>query len=264
VDGFLHSIEHGMFVRTRGVAHARAILYIHGLGESGLCFERLAHHPALAAYRHLIPDLPGYGRSAWTPTIAGLAEVAELLAGWLAARGEPAPIVVGHSMGGVIGVELVERHRHAVGGFVNVEGNVSIGDCTGSAIAAAQTLLEFTGGGFERHREQIYADGASDRALRGYYASMRLADPRAYHQHSRELVDASRDESMAGRLTAIAAKVPLVYVAGVPRGAAARTLELLAERAIPTVRVEPAGHWPFVDQPDAVAAAIAELASRAR
>jgi pimeloyl-ACP methyl ester carboxylesterase len=262
VDGFLHSIEHGMFVRTRGVAHARAIVYIHGLGESGLCFERLAHHPALAAYRHVIPDLPGYGRSAWTPRIASLPELAELVAGWLAARGEPSPVLVGHSMGGVIGVLLCDRHPHAVGAFVDVEGNVSIGDCTGSAIAAAQPLLEFTGGGFDRQRDQVYADGASDRALRGYYASMRLADPRAFHQHSRELVEASRDESMAARLVAIAAKVPLVYVAGVPRGAAPRTLELLDARAIPTVRVAPAGHWPFLDQPDAVARAIADLAAR--
>lgn len=261
MDGFLHSLEHGMFVRTRGVAHARALVYIHGLGESGLCFERFAHHPALAAYRHVIPDLPGYGRSAWTPRVASLAEHADAIAAWLSARGEPAPIVVGHSMGGVIGVLLAEQHPHAAGAFVNIEGNVSIGDCTGSAVAAAQTLLELVGGGFDRFRDETYAAGAADRARRGYYASMRLADPRAFHAHAQELVALSRDEGMAARLAAIAAKRKLLYIAGVPGGAAARTLELLAERAIPTVQIDGAGHWPFVDDPGAVAAAISRFAS---
>jgi len=133
VDGFLQSIEHGMFVRTRNAMGARALIYVHGLGESGLCFERFAHHPALAGFRHVIPDLPGYGRSAWPAQAEPLDAVAEHVAGWLAARGEVAPIVIGHSMGGVIATRIAARHPHLVGGVVDVEGNVSLGDCTFSA-----------------------------------------------------------------------------------------------------------------------------------
>jgi pimeloyl-ACP methyl ester carboxylesterase len=244
-----------MFVRSRGPAGARAIVWIHGLGESGLCFEQVAAHEALAGYRHVIPDLPGYGRSEWRERIASLTELADELAAWMS--GERAPILVGHSMGGVIGVALAERHPAAVGAFVNVEGNVTIGDCTSSAIAAAESLEQFVGGGYARLCDRIYDGGATDRALRGAYASMRFADPRGYHAHARELVDVSRDEAMIDRLVAIAARTPTLYVAGVPGGAAARTLELLDAHAIETARIEPAGHWPFIDQPDAVARAIA-------
>ena len=248
-----------MSVRTRG--RGRAIVYIHGLGESGLCFDELAAEPTLAGFRHVIVDLPGYGRSPWPAVAPSLVELAEVVASGLDAwRGdERAPIVVGHSMGGVIGAILCERHA-AVGAFVNIEGNVTPGDCTASAVAARQSLADFVAGGFDTLRDTTYAEGVRDVAKRGYYASMRFADPRSFHRHARELVAISDDESMAERLAAIAVRVPLVYVAGVPGGAAARTLAVLAERAIGTVRVEPAGHWPFVDRPDVVANAIKSLA----
>ena len=44
---------------------ARTVLWIHGLGESGLCFERLLARPDLADWQHVVADLPGYGRTAW-------------------------------------------------------------------------------------------------------------------------------------------------------------------------------------------------------
>ena len=258
--GVAVSLTHALSVRTRGLG--RAIVYIHGLGESGLCFDELASQPELAGFRHVIVDLPGYGRSPWPAVAPSLVELAEVVASGLAQwRGdERAPIVVGHSMGGVIGTILCERHPDAVGALVNIEGNVTRGDCTASAVAARQSLDDFVAGGFDTLRDTTYAEGVRDVAKRGYYAAMRFADPRSFHRHARELVAVSDDESMAARLAAIAARVPLVYVAGVPGGAAARTLAVLAERAIATVRVEPAGHWPFIDRPDVVANAIRSLA----
>jgi pimeloyl-ACP methyl ester carboxylesterase len=57
--------EHGMVVRDFGAGDHGTPLWIHGLGESGLCFERVLARPELEAFRHLVPDLPGYGRSPW-------------------------------------------------------------------------------------------------------------------------------------------------------------------------------------------------------
>ncbi len=259
MDRCVDSLDHGMLVRTRGAASGRTIVYLHGLGESGLCFERLTRHPALAGFRHVVPDLPGYGRSAWPARAMGLDEVADHVAGWLDARGAPAPIVVGHSMGGVVGVLLAERAAHAVGALVNVEGNVTMADCTFSGRAVACALVDFERGGFEALRDHVHADGVHDPALRGYHASMCFADPRTFHRHAQDLVAASQGDSMLARLAAL--RVPLVYVAGVPGGAAARSLELLDAAGLRVVRVSPAGHWPFIDQPDAVAAVLAGVAN---
>ena len=66
MSAMIHLAEEGMFLRdTAPPEPGLTLLFIHGLGESGLCFEELARRPELKALRLLIPDLPGYGRSPW-------------------------------------------------------------------------------------------------------------------------------------------------------------------------------------------------------
>lgn len=272
----MQSIEHGMFVREVGGSRAgrprgsakpttdpasagrRGLLFIHGLGESGLCFARLLARSELAPYRLLVPDLPGYGRSVWPsePPLA-LAGLADHLAAWLDQRGEPPVTVVGHSMGGVIAQLLAERHPAAVAAVIDVDGNKSAGDCVFSSRAAAYDLASFLEGGFDVLRETVYRRGKRDLAQRGYYVSLQLADPRSYHQHSLELLELSRSEELASRLAALSQ--PKHYIAAVPDGASARTRELLTAAGVPWSAIEPSGHWPFIDQPDAFVELLLQL-----
>ena len=83
--------------------------------------------------------------------------------------------------------------------------------------------------------------------MRGYYASLRLADPRAFHQNSAELVALSEPRELAARLAAL--PVPTVYLAGVPGGASDESHALLARAGVDVRNIEPSGHWPFLDQP---------------
>ncbi len=246
-----------MFVRRVGHPGDREpILYLHGLGESGLCFERLARHPRLDGVEQLIPDLPGYGRSAWCGEPLSLVEIVDHVAEWLGDCGQPRVSLVGHSMGGVLAVLFAERHPGAVFRVVDVDGNVSEPDCAFSGQAASMSLRRFCAGGFDAMRDRIYRDGVEDSALRGYYASLRLCDPRAYHKNSCELLDASRREDQATRLRAL--PMPALYVAGVPDGASPRSRALLRRADVGVVEIGPAGHWPFLDQEEAF---VAELAS---
>lgn len=254
---YAHHLEHGMFVRARpGEAGAPVVVWLHGLGESGRCFEAIARHPALDATFALIPDLPGYGRSAWPSAPTSLEDTADVVAEWLRDR-RLRPVIVGHSMGGVLGVLLAERHPDVVGQLVNVDGNVSLGDCTFSARAAAFTPEAFVDHGFDEVRDFVYRGGLESPPLRGYHASMAFADPRTFHLHARELVRDSKPETMAARLAHLPR--PVTYVAGHPDGACPRSRELLAGAGVPTVEIAPAGHWPFLDQPDAFAAALAAM-----
>lgn len=250
-----HVMEAGLFVREFGEG-PRGVLWIHGLGESGLCFESLLSRGDLSGFRHVVPDLPGYGRSAWPAEPAPLRTLATQLADWWASRGGEQAVVVGHSMGGVLGVLMAEAHPGMVAGLVNVEGNVSPGDCTASAEAAAMDIEAFLAGGFDGLLRRTYSKGAADGAFRGYFASMRHCDPGSFHLHSRELVRVSGEETMARRMASLG--VPVRYVAGHPRGAAPRTLDLLREAEVPCSLVEPSGHWPFIDRPDDFARVLAE------
>lgn len=250
-----HDVEHGMVVRERRAEDSRGTaLFVHGLGESGLCFEHLLGAPALASRTLLVPDLPGYGRSPRPAAPLGLAGEADHLAAWLRARGEGPVDVVGHSMGGIVALLLAERHPDRVRSLVDVEGNKSPDDCAFSGPAARQPLSRFLASGFDELRAPIRARGVTDPVFRGYDVSLRLADPHTFHRDSVELVALSESETLADRLAAL--RLRHRYVAGRPDGVALRSLDLLAAAGVEVDLIEPAGHWPFLDRPEDFLAAL--------
>jgi pimeloyl-ACP methyl ester carboxylesterase len=241
------SFEDGMYIRlVQGTQRGRTITYVHGLGESGLCFEKLISDPRLAAWTHLVPDLPGYGKSDWPPRPMPLHEQAAMLASIIAARHMAPAVVLGHSMGGVIGTMLCEQHPELVRGFINLEGNISLADCAFSGKAAAYRADEFAAAGHAAMLDEIYRAGVSDLPQRTYFASIQMCDARSFHLNSAELVMLSGSEKLAGRLGAL--EPPCVYIAGSPRGTGTRSCELLTEAGVPLQAVQNAGHWPFIDQ----------------
>lgn len=246
----------GLFVRdqppalARGEAPARdVILYLHGLGESGLCFEGLMADRRLGAWHQLALDLPGYGKSPWPDQPLDFAATVERLASWLAAAELPPVALVGHSMGGVLGADLARLVPARVRGFCNIEGNVSIEDCTFSLDVAAYRPEEFLASGRAELLDGIYRGGLDEEPLRSYYASLRLADPRQLQRDSVELVARSRAETLAEETAA--APPPVLYVLGDPRGTGARSRALLDAAGVRWHAVENAGHWAYLDQPDA-------------
>ena len=245
-----HSLIPDAFLRTSGApAPATPLLYIHGLGESALGFEGILRDPRLASYRHLAPDLPGYGKSPWPRVPRRLEEHAEWLGQWLREFLEEPVVVVGHSMGGVVGLMLSERHPDQVRAFFNIEGNVSLEDCGFSGPIASFDREEFLKEGLMRTFEGVYRDGLEDLALRKYFVSMSLCDPRQLHLHSEELVKLSRGEKLASRLGDL--EIPVTYVRGEPRGTQSYSCSLLEAAGVALKAVPEAGHWPFLDQPEA-------------
>jgi pimeloyl-ACP methyl ester carboxylesterase len=260
------TLEHAMMVRRFGTGPE--VVWLHGLGEWSQSFEAVAAHPALAGFSHTMPDLPGYGRSPWPErdagdegpdgrpdgviegVIDGFEQLADRLVAWL---GDRRPALIGASMGGVLATLIAERI--AVRAVIDVDGNVSLGDCTFSGKAAAYALDDFVASGFSAMRAGVYEAGRTDPALRGYHAAMSAASPRVFHRHARELVAISASEQLAPRLAAL--RVPALFIAGVPGGICEHSRRLLDRHAVRWIGLEPAGHWVHRDQPDAFAATVA-------
>lgn len=255
---FVHALEHGMSVRSRG-SGSRVLVWIHGLGESGRCFDAIAGHPHLWPYRHVVVDLPGYGRSPWPGTSRGIEATADELAAWLGAREDNA-ILVGHSLGGVLATLVAERHPDVVRAVVDVEGNSTFGDCTFSARIAAVDEAEFVSGGYHLLCQELWAEAGEDPALRSYSASMAFADPWVLWRHAADLVAMSKAETLAARRGK--APVPMLFIAAAPGGVCARSREQLVAAGVAVADVGSAGHWPFVDQPEAFAELVARFVER--
>ncbi|MEE8524579.1 MAG: alpha/beta hydrolase [Thermoanaerobaculia bacterium] len=225
------------------------LLYIHGLGESGLCFERLIAEERLQGWSHLTADLIGYGKSFWAAEPLTLDQHATRIAELLERAVDEPVTVLGHSMGGVIGTLLAKRAPDQVGALVNVEGNISPPDCTFSSQAERYSLADWLAHGYDQILDGLYQDQREDPAvLRPYCASIQMCDPRAFHLNASELVEWSAEEIGAASMAAI--DRPAIYFFGVPRGAGDGSRGLLAEAGVEMVGIPHAGHWPFLDQHD--------------
>ena len=245
------SLEHDMVVRRTG--EGRELVWIHGLGEQSASFDAIVAR--LPGFEHVLVDLPGYGRAPWPAQTESLEAVADRLAAWI---GDRVPVLAGHSMGGVLAQWVAERTP--VAGVIDIDGNLSRGDCVFSGQATEYSLDDFVATGFDVMRDELYKRGIANPPLRGYYAAMRASSPQVFHRHATELVAVSTTETLAGRLAAL--RVPVLFIAGVPDGSCERSRALLDAHGVHWIGVQPSGHWPFLDQPAEFAAAVTQFCQR--
>lgn len=102
----------GMHVRESGTPGSPALLFLHGVGNSGAMWE--SHMARLGEFHCLAPDLPGFGLSnsqPWTSRIDVTDRVAELIRRRVP---EGRAHVVGLSLGGSIAHTLLARHPGVV------------------------------------------------------------------------------------------------------------------------------------------------------
>ena len=232
-------------------------LCLHGLGDSGLSFDRLAASPRLSPFRILAPDLPGYGESPRPAPERSLGQFAEDIAEILAGgQGDP-PVLLGHSMGGTLAQLVAEAASDRIRAVVNIEGNICLNDCAWSGPIAARSLRSFLDSGLSEVLSQLDEAGRDDPEMARYATSLRQADPAAIHRHSADLVALSKPADLAQRLARL--PVPALYIAGSPGGIGPGSLELLREAGAYLEVLSPSGHCPHRDDPEGVARRVAEF-----
>ncbi|MCW2621777.1 MAG: hypothetical protein JWL64_1379 [Frankiales bacterium] len=211
--GVLTSLLDGRLFAERTHGRPLRVLALHGWGRG-----RFDLSPALSDVEGLLPDLPGFGLSPAPPVPWGSADYADLLSPLLD-EGDARWIVLGHSFGGRVAVQLAAARPDRVSGLV----------LTGvpllrSAVPSRSPLAFRTARAL--HRRHLLPDSALERARRKYGSQDYLAAEGVMRATLVRLVG----EDYADLLPTLAMPVELVW------GAldTAAPLEMV-ERAVPLI-----------------------------
>jgi 2-hydroxy-6-oxonona-2,4-dienedioate hydrolase len=120
----------------------RPIVLVHGLGVSSSYWRRLGATLGRSEYV-AAPDLPGFGRSTRPGRVLGIAELADVLAGWQEAAGFGRAALVANSLGAQVAVEAAVRRRDLVDALVLLGPTVDVGG-HGFARQLGRLLLDST------------------------------------------------------------------------------------------------------------------------
>lgn len=226
----------------------RAILLIAGFGDNASMFDRL-FDTALAGRYRLVPlNLPGFG----APALRGettLATLADVVAA--RAREERAEIVVAHSVASLIASLATARPDSPLSRILSLEGNLTAEDAYFSGTAASFTdPLAFRAAFLSR------LEGMSQSPVIPRYAqAVAEADPIALWQLGRDAALFSAARNPGEVLMAAGDACYLYNPANCPRS----TLDWLAIHPLKRVLLHGASHWPSVDLPEMLAAAIVKV-----
>lgn len=120
------------------------VFFIHGLGCSQNNFNDAWNTEGLNEYSLVTMDLPGFGESSMADNFScdmnAHAEICRIV---LSLFPEYRIHIVGHSMGGAIGILLSDMIGNRLASFVNIEGNLIGRDCTESRDKASVSFDDF-------------------------------------------------------------------------------------------------------------------------
>ena len=224
-----------------------AVVYLHGLGCSKLDFREAFHRPELAAYTLLAFDFPGCGHSPYPEHAAlGMDDLVEITQLVLSALQIKEIVLIGHSMGGLVGLLFAERYHAMVRGLINVEGNLASEDCFFSRTVAESNFQQFATTSFPALKRRL-ADEPQI-GLRLYAQHLEHASVRAYFELAPSLVAYSDHGNLVQRFTALRIPKQFIY------GSANRQLSYLPrlkESDCEVAEIPQSGHFPFHDNPPA-------------
>ncbi len=227
------------------------ILFIHGLGCSKESFKDVWNFAEFENYTILTFDLLGFGDSskpkAFSYTMEEHAEICKLI---IEKFGLEQIHLVGHSMGGAIGLLLIEKIPSKIVSFINLEGNLIGEDCTYSREAVRYSLEDFEGGVFEDFKSGIedgkdLAASTSPSTRRVFYNWLSKSDAYAFYRSSESLVEWSDSRELLKMFVEL--DIKRCYVFG-EMNKNLPVIKMLGD--VPKVEISNSGHFMMSDNPE--------------
>jgi pimeloyl-ACP methyl ester carboxylesterase len=226
-----------------------SLVFIHGLGACKNCFKDVWDFLGYQKYTILTYDLPGFGGSDKPRDFSYSIEDLSILSSLLIEKLNLKKVhLIGHSMGGAVGLLLCQEIKPIIRSFICLEGNLISEDCMGSRMAISYSLEDFQREGFNRLKSDISMGrnepSAKDDSLDLYLNCLSKSDPYAFYRSSESLVKWSDSGKLLELF--ISLDKPKYYVFG-DKNKNSPTVKLLS--SIARVAISDSGHAMMNDNP---------------
>lgn len=224
----------------------QTILYLHGLGCSKKDFAGAVDAPGLKALTLTAFDFPGCGNSSYPDHAAygvdDLVEITYLVVSQLSLDDH---VIIGHSMGGLVGLLYIKKYGKHVKGFINIEGNLGSEDCFLSREMTEYSFEEFENEIFLNFKRKL--SRSKNIGFKKYGQTLeRFSDPRAFFDYCSSIVKHSDNGKLIQSYTEL--KIPRIFMYGSEN----RTFHCIAQlkdKGCEVVEISGSGHFPFYDNP---------------
>jgi pimeloyl-ACP methyl ester carboxylesterase len=226
--------------------HRKTLFYLHGLGSSKNDFAQALRASGLNGCSLSAFDFPGCGGTRYPDGVRfGIDDLVEIAYMVVRSLSAGKVVLVGHSMGGLVALLLAERYRDIVSALINVEGNLTSGDCFFSRNVAGHGPGGFTDEAFLEFIR--YLSQSEKRGIREYARTLqKSADRKAYADYSLSLVTCCDNGNLLDRF--ISLKLPKLFIRG-SQNRSLPYLPALVNSGCPVREVPGSGHFPAYDNP---------------
>ena len=227
---------------------APALLYLHGVGASKDDFLGAASYQGLRNYCLVALDFPGCAGTPYPEDREwGVGDLVRITDQLTRALDLSDFVIVGHSLGGLVGLLYSHQHPGKVTAFVNIEGNMSSEDCFLTRPVARLSFSDFLG---TQHLQNLRLKfrNAPDNATRAWAEALGpQVSPRAFYDYSVSTVDWSDKQDLLAMFSAL--PVPRLFIYGSVNSHLSYLARLRQSDAV-VVEVSDSGHWPHLDNPE--------------
>jgi pimeloyl-ACP methyl ester carboxylesterase len=214
------------------------VFCIHGLQSNSELFRELIEQPFLSKYSTIAVDLVGFGKSSkpldFSYNVEDQAQVIQEIFKILKIR---RAVLIGHSLGGMVGVLLLESLAEILSGFVNMEGNLVLSDCGASKLVVLEDFADFKEHGYAKLKEQV----AKESPLRA--AWLNDIPDYVFYNTSQSIVNLSKSEKLVGLFGAATCR--RLFVCGDKNVVKVKSVP----PSVPSRLISNAGHFMLLDNP---------------